>query len=62
MSNANQEPEYVQIGPVRFQIVTDHNLCNKDGTRLDGHINYSLSEIRLDDDIGPQARKNMTKP
>lgn len=58
MSNTKQEPEYVRIGPVRFQIVTHHNLCDKDGsTRLDGHIIYALSEIRLDDDLGPQARR-----
>lgn len=61
MSNAKQEPEYIQIGPVRFQVVTHKNLCDTDGsTRLDGHIVYSLSQIRLDDDLGPQARRQVT--
>lgn len=53
-----KEPEFIQIGGIRFAVVTDHNLVDDNGvTRLDGHIRYGSSEIRLDDGLGPQARR-----
>lgn len=53
-----REPEYIQIGGIRYAVVTHHNLVDDNGvTRLDGHIKYSASEIRIDDDLRPQARR-----
>jgi len=54
------EEEQIKIGATKYRIVTEKNLVGDDGLkRLDGHIRYSSSEIKLDADLGPQARRQV---
>ena len=54
------EQKQIKIGAIRYRIVTEKNLVDDDGLkRLDGHIRYSSSEIKLDSALGPQARRQV---
>jgi len=47
--------EFVKVGPIRYRIVEVEGLVG-DQSKLDGHIVYNPSEIRLEISLGSQRR------
>jgi Zn-dependent peptidase ImmA (M78 family) len=51
--------KFVKIGPIKYQIVEEPGLCNRDhDIILDGVISYSESKISIEANLLPQAKRH----
>lgn len=53
-------PENIRIGPIDFSVIQVDVLTDESNTtKLNGHIKYNLSEIRIDAELEEQAARQV---
>lgn len=55
LSDTAKLPSTISIGGIEYKVVLVNTLRAEDGTKLDGHIIYGSSQIRLDEALGKQT-------